>query len=161
MTNYRIEKLETIESYIENPTQEFYFEVFDGRYDIVMVVDWGEEDDAIITYCEKILETGQLSAKFEAADNKQGFTITIQLGEKTLLIPYQGEGADRDTTLRALNEILHPEYEIRFCKASDGSDTLEFIPLPQKLWHQLDLKYAEKMDDLFARFEHDSVFFRS
>ena len=32
MTNYRIEKLETIESYIENPTQEFYFEVFDGCY---------------------------------------------------------------------------------------------------------------------------------
>lgn len=161
MTNYSIEKLETIESYIENPTQEFYFEVFDGRYDIIMVVDWGEEDDAIITSCEKILETGKLSAKFEAADNKQGFTITIQLVEKTLLIPYQGEGADRDTTLRALNEILHPDYEIRFCKASDGSDTLEFIPLPQKIWHQLDLKYAEKMDDMFARFEHDSVFFGS
>ena len=39
MTNYSAEKLETIESYIENPTQNFYFDVFDGRYDIVMVVD--------------------------------------------------------------------------------------------------------------------------
>jgi hypothetical protein len=161
MTNYNAEKLETIESYIENPSQDVYFDVFDGRYDIVMVVDWGEEDNAIIEYCEKILETGQLSAKFEDADNKQGFAITIQFGDKSLLIPYQGKGADRDTTLLALNEILHPEYEIRFCKASDDSDTLEFIPLPQELWHQLDLKYAERMDDLFVRFEHDSVFFGS
>ena len=161
MTNYSTEKLETIESYIENPTQDFYFDVFDGRYDIVMVVDWREEDDAIIGYCENILETGQLSAELEDADNQQGFSITIHYGEKSLLIPYQGEGADRDTTLRSLNEILQPEYEIRFCKASDGSDTLEFIPLPKKLWHQLDMKYAGKMDTLFARFEHDSVFFGS
>ncbi|WP_262463682.1 hypothetical protein [Acinetobacter dispersus] len=43
-----------------------------------------------------------------------------------MIIPYQGEGADRDTTLKALNKILQPDYEIRFCLASVGSDTLEF-----------------------------------
>ena len=53
MTNYSTEKIETIESYIENPTADFYNDVFDGRYDIVMVVDWREEDDEIVQYCEK------------------------------------------------------------------------------------------------------------
>ena len=32
MLNYSTEKLETIESYIENPTSDFYYDVFDGRY---------------------------------------------------------------------------------------------------------------------------------
>ncbi|WP_228277599.1 hypothetical protein [Acinetobacter dispersus] len=50
-----------------------------------------------------------------------------------MIIPYQGEGADRDTTLKALNQILQPDYEIRFCMASDGSDTLAFLPLPSSL----------------------------
>lgn len=159
MTNYSTEKLETIESYIENPTVDFYSDVFDGRYDIVMVVDWREEDDEIVQYCENILETGHLSAEFEDADNQQGFTLTIHYGEKSLLIPYVGDGADRDTTLLALSEILQPDYEIRWCKVSAGNDTLEFIPLPKILWHRLDMKYAGKMDELFGRFEVDSVFF--
>ena len=159
MTNYSTEKLETIESYIENPTVDFYSDVFDGRYDIVMVVDWREEDDEIVQYCENILETGHLSAELEDADNQLGFTLTIHYGEKSLLIPYVGDGADRDTTLLALSEILQPDYEIRWCKVSEGNDTLEFIPLPKILWHRLDMKYAGRMDELFGRFEVDSVFF--
>lgn len=159
MTNYSTEKLETIESYIENPTADFYSDVFDGRYDIVMVVDWREEDDEIVQYCENILETGHLSAELEDADNQLGFTLTIHYGEKSLLIPYVGDGADRDTTLLALSEILQPDYEIRWCKVSEGNDTLEFIPLPKILWHRLDMKYAGQMDELFGRFEVDSVFF--
>lgn len=159
MLNYSTEKLETIESYIENPTSDFYYDVFDGRYDIVMVVDWREDDEEIIGYCENILETGHLSAEIEDVDNQQGFTITIHYADKSLVIPYQGDGADRDTTLFALNEILQPDYELRFCKVSDGSDTLDFIPLPKILWHRLDMKYAGKMDELFGRFTDDSAFF--
>lgn len=159
MINYSTEKLEMIESYIENRTVDFYSDVFDGRYDIVMVVDWREEDDEIVQYCENILETGHLSAELEDADNQQGFTLTIHYGEKSLLIPYVGDGADRDTTLLALSEILQPDYEIRWCKVSEGNDTLEFIPLPKILWHRLDMKYAGRMDELFGRFEVDSVFF--
>lgn len=114
-----------------------------------MIVDWREYDDAIVEYCENILETGYLSAELKDADNKQGFTITIHYGDKSLLIPDQGDGADRDTTLWTLNEILHPDYEIRYCIASEGSDTGLFIPLSKTLWHYLDMKYTIKMDELF------------
>ena len=76
-----------------------------------------------------------------------------------MIIPYQGEGADRDTTLKALNQILQPDYEIRFCVASDGSDTLAFLPLPSSLWQQLDQKYSNSIHQLFRTFEQDSTFF--
>ncbi|MCH7383659.1 hypothetical protein MMP71_07310 [Acinetobacter dispersus] len=76
-----------------------------------------------------------------------------------MIIPYQGEGADRDTTLKALNQILQPDYEIRFCMASDGSDTLAFLPLPSSLWQQLDQKYTNRIYQLFRTFEQDSTFF--
>lgn len=76
-----------------------------------------------------------------------------------MIIPYQGEGVDRDTTLKALNQILQPDYEIGFCMASDGLDTLAFLPLPSSLWQQLDQKYTNRIYQLFRAFEQDSTFF--
>lgn len=155
MKNYSADKVEIIEKFIQNSEVDIYEELDD----VAMIVDWREYDDAIVEYCENILETGYLSAELKDADNKQGFTITIHYGDKSLLIPYQGDGADRDTTLWILNEILHPDYEIRYCIASEGSDTGLFIPLSKTLWHYLDMKYTIKMDELFRRFEANSVFF--
>ena len=159
MTNYSAEKLQAIENYIQNSDAELFYDVFDERYDVVMIVDWREEDEEIVNYCEQILETGNLSTVLEDADNQQGFTLTIHYAEKSLLIPYQGAGADRDTTLLALNEILQPEYEIRFCKATAGSDTLAFIPLPKQLWKELEDKYPINIEKLFERFAVNAVFF--
>ena len=45
---------------------------------------------------------------------------------------------DRDTTIITLNEVLSPDYEIRFCIDSDGSDTLAFLPLSAKQWADLE-----------------------
>ena len=107
MKPYSAEKLETIGSYIKNPVVNFYNEVFEERYDIVMVVDWRESDEEIINFCENILETGYLSAQFEYSNNKQGFIIKLYYADQALVIPYQGEGADRDMTLLVLNEIFN------------------------------------------------------
>lgn len=124
-----------------------------------MIVDWRKEDEAIVEYCENILQTGSLHAEIQNAGNPQGFMITLYYRDQALIIPYQGEGADRDTTLKALNQILQPDYEIRFCEASDGSDTLAFLPLPSSLWQQLDQKYTNRIYQLFRTFEQDSTFF--
>jgi len=152
-----------IESILQSGTEDAYSEVFEqyegNIYQILMVVDWREEDEAIIEYCEKILQTGDLSVETESADNAQGFIIRLHYKDQALIIPYQGEGADRDTTLKALNQILQPDYDIRFCEPSDGSDTLEFIPLPQEAWQKLDQKYSHNIDQFFRRFESDSEFF--
>lgn len=155
--------VELIESILQSGTEDVYSEVFEqyegNIHQVLMIVDWREEDEAIIEYCEKILQTGDLSVETESADNAQGFIIRLHYKDQALIIPYQGEGADRDTTLKALNQILQPDYEIRFCEPSDGSDTLEFIPLPQEVWQKLDQKYSHNIDQFFRRFESDSEFF--
>ena len=87
MTNYSAEKLQAIENYIQNSDAELFYDVFDERYDLVMIVDWREDDEDIVNYCEQILETGHLSVVLEDADNQQGFTLTIHYTEKSLLIP--------------------------------------------------------------------------
>lgn len=154
MNNYSLEKLKVIESYIENYINELEDEILENRSDIVMTIDCRE----IIQYCENILKTGILSSKLEKSNNMQGFTISISYADKSLIIPYQGAGADRNTTLLSLNEIIQPDYEIRFCNHSDGQDTLQFIPLPKEIWDQLDLKYPIIIE-LFEKFNKDSIFF--
>ena len=158
MNNYSLEKLQVIESYIENYINDLEDEILENRSDIVMTIDWREDDSEIIQYCENILKTGILSSKLEESNNMQGFTISISYADKSLIIPYQGTGADRNTTLLSLNEIIQPDYEIRFCNHSDGQDTLQFIPLPREIWNQLDLKYPIIIE-IFEKFNKDSIFF--
>ena len=50
---YRSDKMKLINNYLK---QKISFEdAFYDAYDIVMWVDWREEDDAIIRYCEDII----------------------------------------------------------------------------------------------------------
>ena len=158
MNNYSLEKLQVIESYIENYINDLEDEILENRSDIVMTIDWREDDREIIQCCENNLKTGILSSKLEESNNMQGFTISISYADKSFIIPYQGTGADRNTTLLSLNEIIQPDYEIRFCNHSDGQDTLQFIPLPKEIWDQLDLKYPIIIE-IFEKFNKDSIFF--
>ncbi len=48
--------------------------------------------------------------------------LTIQYKDQT----FTEKIIDRDPTLIFLNRVIQPDYEIRFCKGSDGSDTLAF-----------------------------------
>lgn len=159
MSLYLEEKIELIESYIKDPSDNNFYDTFSDRYDIIMVVDWREMDEDIISYCEQIINTKSLSVELDDCDNKQGFTLTIYYKDKSLIVPYQGDGADRDTTLLALNEILQPDYEIRFCVESNGSDTLVFMPLLKLLWQQLEDKYPDQVAKLFEKFASNSEFF--
>lgn len=159
MSLYLEEKIELIESYIKDPSDNNFYDTFSDRYDIIMVVDWREMDEDIISYCEQIINTKSLSVELDDCDNKQGFTLTIYYKDKSLIVPYQGDGADRDATLLALNEILQPDYEIRFCVESNGSDTLVFMPLPKLLWQQLEDKYPDQVAKLFKKFASNSEFF--
>lgn len=159
MKNYSPEKLELVKKYVESKSDELYYEVFEDRYDIIMVVDWREYDEDIINYCEAILETENLSVETIDADNKLGFETIIYYQDKATQIPYQGEGADRDTTIITLNEVLKPNYDIRLCKISIGNDTLEFLPLPTEIWTQLESEFPENIDILFQKIDKSTVLF--
>jgi len=54
---------------------------------------------------------------------------------------------------------LAPEYEIRFCIDSNGSDTLAFLPLPVATWAELETSHGPAVSRHFYRLaERPNVF---
>ncbi|MGL5275189.1 hypothetical protein [Myroides sp.] len=145
-------KIQLLEKYFET---ELYEDFHSLQSDLVIWVDWSDYDDAIVEYIEKCLLTGHLTASIEDQPNDQLLLKVIyDSKEYTHII------VDRDDTIIWLNSILMPDYEIRFCKISDGSDTLAFLPLTREHWHQLETIYTlNKINSHFEAINSDSVFF--
>lgn len=115
----------------------------------VFWVDWREEDDAIVEYCESILQTGELAAKIVDSDSDAGFDLYITFRGNRSRVPLVIGSEDRHITIVVLNEILKPAFEIRLCVDSNGSDTLAFIPLPCETWEQLERQFSDKITNRF------------
>ena len=131
----------------------------DEQQEVIMWVDWREEDEYIVLDTEKILQTGCLSAELNETDDTIGFEIIISYKEKKHKIPYQGVSSDRDTTIITLNEIIAPDYEMRFCIHSDA-DTLAFLPLSALQWLELENEFgSERMNACFRKIHKGSVIF--
>ncbi len=150
---------EMVKRYLSEGSTVAFHKTFSGTYDAVMWVDWREEDDAIIRYCEDILQTGRLSATVKEVFENPGFELIIEYGEMKRKVPYRSSGADRDTTLVTLNDVIQPDYEIRFCKASAGSDTLAFLPLAAAQWKELEKKYGAMVLKHFSKVSKSTAFF--
>lgn len=150
----KTDKMKFLKEYLTTQNNDFFKDNFyddsDG-HNIVMWIDWREEDENIVTYCERILQTNQLSAETLDAENKRGFDIIITYKNQKTIIPYKGAGADRDTTIKTLNKTIQTEFEIRLCKESLGSDTLCFLPLAKEQWSELEAKYPGQVDEKFEK----------
>ena len=157
----KTDKMLFLEKYVASHDSDFFYDNFyDNDTDgIAMWIDWREEDENIITYCEDILQTNVLSVKTNNTDNERGFETFISYKSHETVIPYQGVGADRDTTLITLNQILQPEFEIRICKESLGNDTLCFLPLSRDQWLFLDTKYPKQVIEKFEIITPDAKMF--
>lgn len=146
------DKIQLLEKYFETGLYEDFHSL---QSDLVIWVDWREYDDVIVASIEKCLQTGHLIATIEDMPND----------ELQLKVNYDGNSythiiVDRDHSIIWLNQILQPDYEIRFCKISEGSDTLAFLPLTREHWRQLETIYTlEKIERHFERIDNDSVFF--
>jgi hypothetical protein len=126
----------TIRSLIENPGADAVVEALCEDDASSFAVDWREEDADIPRYCEGVLATGMLSADWE--DDQ----LFIQFGQKRVRVPLTSSVADRHITLVALNEVLHPDFEVRHVVASSGSDTLTCVPLSAADWLALERQYG-------------------
>lgn len=124
-------------------------------------IDWREYDEDIINYVEKVIQSGKLIGKNEDTDNKMGFNIIIEWKGKEYKISYPNEeGSDRDTTIKTLNKIIQPEYEIRLFMESLGSDTLAFVPLSKEEWEELEKDFGEeKVNYYFSKIDDNSKMF--
>ena len=134
----------TVEQLLEIETEDAAEQMMDDEAS-VFVVDWREMDDAIVEYCEDILQTGDLEAEVNDIDDDPGIEMFISHGGQRVQVPLKVGDEDRHITLYTLNELLKPAYEIRVCVASLGSDTLVFLPLPAADWKDLEERHGEKV----------------
>ena len=121
--------------------------------DSVFLVDWREEDDAIVGCCENILKTGDLSAEVVEVQAEPGFEMYISHRGHRVKVPLVVGTEDRHITVHTLNELLKPAFEIRVCVDSNGSDTLAFLPLAAADWLALEARFGDVVAKHFRKVE--------
>ena len=118
----------------------------------VFWVDWREGEGDIVRYCEAVLHTGKLSAEQVRASTPRGNDLFISYNGRRVRAPLINGYEDRHIALCTLNQVLAPDYEIRFCIDSNGSDTLAFLPLPVAKWAELEQRYGAAVSRHFYRY---------
>ena len=123
----------------------------DENEDLAYWVDWREEDDLIPGYCEEVLNTGCLSAECVDIEEEPGFAVDITYKGKVTRVPLVVGAADRPITMFTLNQVLAPDYEVRYLRASLCTDGWCCVPLPTAGWQELEQEYGNKVDWAFTR----------
>lgn len=152
--------MEYIKNFLKNEDRESFDKLWENSTKLVWI-DWREYDEEIINYIENVIQSGKLIGKNEDADNKMGFNIIIEWKGNEYKISYPDEeGSDRDTTIKTLNKVIQPEYEIRLFMESLGSDTLAFVPLSKEEWEELEKDFGEeKVNYYFSKIDDNSKMF--
>jgi hypothetical protein len=117
----------------------------------VFWIDWRHQDETIADDCDAVLQTGQLSGELVEVDSDAGYEVYLQYRDRRVKVPLNYSGDDRHITLCALNRVLAPDYEVRFCIDSNGGDTLAFLPLRCEQWAELERRYGEAVGRRFYR----------
>lgn len=158
----KTKKMKFLEDYLTTQDQDFFMDNFFDHVDIheiAMWIHWRDEDENIITYCEDILQTEQLSVETLDSANERGFDTIITFKNQQISIPYKGKRADRDTTIKTLNQTIQSEFELRLCKESMGSDILCFVPLTNEQWIDLENKYSKEVSEKFEKITTETKMF--
>lgn len=98
-------------------------------------VDWRATDDSIVEYVGKRLKRPRLGVKMLGED------LLISFGSSQRMLTCQEIGTERYHTIRAVNEIMAPDFQIRLVEDSVNTDTHDFLLAPAWLW-----KYLEDLD---------------
>ena len=102
-------------------------------------VDWRDMDSSVVEYF---------------ADSLKEDLLTGQETETSLVITYEGRTIDlsieeiskeRYNTIRAINKLIAPNYEIRAVRRSMRGDTHCFLIAPSWLWQNLQEPYSEQL----------------
>ena len=152
-------KIDHIVEYVEDGDPRTFDEMFYGNFDdeFIMLVDHRESDDDIIKMCERVLNTGELDVRVD----DDTLDLIVDYRGIRHRIEYPDGWVSRDTAISGLNKIIQPEYELRYCTASDGSDTAAILPLKREEWHALEARcgetlyrYFEPIDEGFSKFRY-------
>lgn len=134
---------------LESPCSDDDIQALLDDRETVFWVDWREEDDAIARYCEGILQTGTLTSEF--VDVEGNCELYIHYNGRRVTVPIIFSYEDRHITICSLNEILQPDYEVRYLTASRDMDTLAFLPLTANDWSVIERQYGARVGELFYK----------
>lgn len=137
-----------IEAVLDDPTQARVWALMRDEAHVFWV-GWRQSDETIIDACETVLRTGDLAGECVAAGQDGGYRVFIRAGARSEEVPLSYSLRDRQITLRALNDFLAPEYEIRLCLDSIGGDALAFLPLASARWRELEQRFPQALGKLF------------
>jgi len=137
---------------IEHPSERLTKRLFESA-EGVLWVDWREGSSDIVRLAAKIMGEAELSAEWS------GETLRLRLRERQQEVHIPPKPGGQDITLLALNQLIAGDYEIRFIKASDGGDTLAFMPLTRQDWLEIDFAFGTKVDDAFGKIAPGCSFF--
>jgi hypothetical protein len=114
-------------------------------------VNHGEMDEDTVGYCEELLQTGRLSATVVETEDEPGYALFIEYGSQRVKVPLTEDVADRHITVHTLNELLAPDFEIRYLYASNGTDGAGCLPLPIAAWQSLEAEFADRLPRRFMK----------
>lgn len=105
----------------------------------VFWIDWREYDEDIARAVSESLPPED-AFSFAVRDSVLPRGIDILLDGEP--IPYAPDRLDRDTTLKAVQARLAPDYQLRFWVPSAGGDILGFCLLSAESWRRLEEEFG-------------------
>lgn len=153
-------KLQSIIHFMQHATDEDVVEqLFENE--MLIWIDWREYEEDVISYFNHHLPVGeQIKCEVINIDKPRGVDIVLSTDQHKLTIPFADERTDRDTSIRAMQEMVAPRYQIRWYMGSLGSDTLAFVLLPAEQWTELEERFGkEKVEFHFQPVTSESVMF--
>lgn len=118
---------------------------FASDTDRCVVVDWREEEGAIVDYVNDFLANDELS--YEPDDS--GEDLVLQYKGRELLMGLSGAPQDRYVALRAINRILAGDYEVRLIRVTYESDTHSFFVASAPWWRDAIDAHPRRMSEVF------------
>ena len=107
--------------------------------------DWREYDEDIVRCIgESLPEEAGFAFELRESPLPRGFDILLTVNGVTAAIPYGPDRMDRDTTLRAVQARIGPEWQLRCFAPSLGGDTLGFCLLPTEDWERLEAEFGAR-----------------
>lgn len=105
-----------------------------------IVVDWREDDDAIVDYVNGLLSHLGLPAiehEWVHHEDQQSVDLILSFQGRTVRTAMKYGTLQRYATLRALNEVVSSDVELRACRANLVDDTHVFLGHRKGWWASL------------------------
>lgn len=134
---------------VEKPTKSYSETIFDDTESIVWI-DWREEEDSIVHAIAAKIPEFLLSAVVRAANNDAGYDIQITCRDQERVIDPDAPFDSRHATLNAIDELVSPEYQVRFVTETNGADTMGVVVELRADWERLYQRFGRRLNEHFC-----------